>query len=257
MESNEIYRRLESWYRSEGGVYLAETLVRCVRPVVELAFGYHALQVSALGSIDLIGESRIHHRVHARVAVDGEGGERLSCDADALPLASDSVDMIVAVHVLEFSDQPHRALRELHRVLAPHGHLIVVAFNPWSLLGVGQRLRAASGNPLWRAHRPVGPHRLADWLRVVGCQLESCHHVYPLPLAGGRRSRRMLRRCDEWLRHRELPAGGAYIAHAIKEVAPLTPLPLRERRVERLVGLVSRPAAVPRSSSRSRRGRAA
>ena len=48
-------------------------------------------------------------------------------DEEELPLAEASVDRILAVHLLEHSEQPIETLRELHRVLAANGRLVVVA----------------------------------------------------------------------------------------------------------------------------------
>jgi len=36
-------------------------------------------------------------------------------------------------HTLEFTNDPHQVLREVDRVLIPEGHVVILAFNPWSL----------------------------------------------------------------------------------------------------------------------------
>ena len=48
---------------------------------------------------------------------------------DALPLPDLSVDLIVMVHALEFADNARRLLREVWRVLADNGQLLVVVAN--------------------------------------------------------------------------------------------------------------------------------
>ena len=47
-----------------------------------------------------------------------------------LPLASQSMDLVVMPHVLEFSKDPHQILREAERVLMPEGQIIIAGFNP-------------------------------------------------------------------------------------------------------------------------------
>ena len=58
-----------------------------------------------------------------------------------LPIATQSIDLVVLPHVLEFADEPHQILREVDRVLMPEGRLVIVGFNPWSLWGAAQRAR--------------------------------------------------------------------------------------------------------------------
>ena len=60
---------------------------------------------------------------------------------DELPLAPESVDVIVMVHVLEFIAKPPVLLREVYQALAPGGQLIIVSLNPWSLWGIDERVR--------------------------------------------------------------------------------------------------------------------
>src|SRR4051812_14475330 len=44
--------------------------------------------------------------------------------AEALPLANDSADVIVATDILEHADDDLAALHEFHRVLLPGGHAV-------------------------------------------------------------------------------------------------------------------------------------
>ena len=80
-----------------------------------------------------------------------------------LPLASQSVDLVVLPHVLEFHAEPHEMLREADRVMMPEGQLVISGFNTASLWGLRQlfasRSDARRGTAL---HRPPAP---ADWLR--------------------------------------------------------------------------------------------
>src|SRR4051794_37695370 len=45
--------------------------------------------------------------------------------AEALPLADDSADVLVATDILEHLDDDLAALREFHRVLRPGGHAVI------------------------------------------------------------------------------------------------------------------------------------
>lgn len=54
-----------------------------------------------------------------------EGLVVLAADAEHLAFASNSLDMIVASEILEHLWSPHDFLKEAHRILRPHGHVII------------------------------------------------------------------------------------------------------------------------------------
>ncbi|MFU8764902.1 MAG: class I SAM-dependent methyltransferase, partial [Haliea sp.] len=89
-------------------------------------------------------------------------------------------------------------LRELQRVLTPHGQLLLLGFNPWSLLGAVHRLRGLGGHPLWQSHRPVSSSRLLDWLRLLGCEAESCRYLSPVSVMGEGRVGRSAAAVNGW-----------------------------------------------------------
>ena len=222
IQSSRILERLESWYHSDAGLQLQDTLKQRLQPLLDRSFGYHAIQIGPLPSLDLIAASPINHRV--RICSHPHGAIALQAHSDELPLESDSVDMLVAFHALDFEPRPHAALREMLRVLRPNGHLAVIGFNPHSLLGFGLALMRLRRDGVWSEFRPVSPQRLVDWMQLVDCQLEKMQYLYPIPLIGSGALRRIIGRFDNWAMQRQLPGGGIYLAHAIKQRAAMRPL---------------------------------
>jgi SAM-dependent methyltransferase len=192
----------------------------------------------------LCHSSPINHRIY--VADRPGAGVGLLAHADELPLDSDSIDAVIAHHCLEFAANPHKVLREIQRVLTPQGQLVVVGFNPYSLLGINTYLRGLSRQSLWHQHRPVGERRLTDWLHLLGCEVHNTIRLYGVPPAGGGKLRQWLARGDAWSQRKNLPIGGVYILHATKQVSALHRPRLQLRsRGERLIGLVPKPAPAP------------
>lgn len=240
---NDICRELESWYSQGQGRYVLQQTQATLATRLETAFGYHILQIGPVRGQNLLQASPINHSIHA--GERGGEGIGLVCEADQIPLDSDSVDVIVAHHCIELSENPHQVLRELQRVLTPQGHLLLVGFNPLSLRGLATMVRRLHRRSPWRFYHPVSEGRLTDWLRLVGCTPESRQFIYALPPVGKGRINEALRRGDSWLYRHNLPIGGLYVVHAIKQVAGIHPprLSLR-RRSERLIGLaVPKPGA--------------
>lgn len=241
---SDISAELESWYQRDRGQYLLETVRTQLESILDTSFGYHLLQIGPMRAQPLFETSRINHRVYCSGSAGGEVG--LVAAAEELPLESDSVDALIALHCLDFSEHPHQTLREMQRVVTPQGKLIIIGFNPYSLLGATARLTRLTGSALWRRQQPLSSHRLSDWLHLLGCQIESQHMLYTVPPVGGGRLKQWLTSADQWTTRHGIPFGGVYVIHAIKQVAGTHRPDGHRLKRQRLIGLtVPKPTAVP------------
>lgn len=116
---------------------------------------------------------RLSSRV--KVFVDSTSGgdappHRVLSDWGYLPFGARSVDLLVLPHTLEFAEDPHHVLREIHEVVVPEGHLVVCGFNPVSSWGMVRAVRKWTGRPPWQGNR-FRVHRVQDWLSVLGFEL--------------------------------------------------------------------------------------
>jgi SAM-dependent methyltransferase len=242
-KSSDIFAELEQWYARRNGEYVLDSIRRYLDSRLDTAFGYHILQLGITRQHPLFGSCNINHRVYASEQTGKAVG--LVANVDELPLASDSIDVLIAHHSLEFDENPHQALREMHRVLAPQGHLIVVGFNPYSAFGGAAYLKGLSSTSPWRHHNPVNTARVADWLNLLGCEVRNTTYLYSIPPLGNGKIRDLMINCDRWFNGHNLPLGGLYVMHAVKQVPRL----IRPRRRllparERLIGLsVAKPTA--------------
>jgi SAM-dependent methyltransferase len=242
---NERSVALESWYSRGNGRYILDQTRAALQEMLTTSFGYHILQMGITRQHRLFDDSLINHKIYLSGRIGGDVG--LVARGDALPLEGDSIDTLVAHHCLDFASDPHQVLREMQRVLAPQGQLMIIGFNPYSLLRCSTLLRGLSRESLWHHHHPISNNRLTDWLRLLGCEVQSTHHLYAVPPAGAGKLQQRVAQCDLWSRERNLPVGGLYIVHAIKQVSALHP-PRRRLRFgrNRLIGLtMSKPAATP------------
>lgn len=95
----------------------------------------------------------MRHRLQERVRAAGRHAEVIDAKAETLPFADGSFDVVVSTLVLCTVDDPHRALREIRRVLRPGGQLVFI-----------EHVRAAgSGGRAWWQDRLVGP-----WAALAG-----------------------------------------------------------------------------------------
>lgn len=89
-------------------------------------------------------------------------------DAERLPLADASVDLVVSSLMLQSCESPDAALAEFHRVLAPGGLLMFTSLGPDSLRELRDSWLAVG--PEIRVHAFMDMHDLGDALLRVGFQ---------------------------------------------------------------------------------------
>lgn len=70
---------------------------------------------------------------------------------EELPLFDSSIDRILLIHALEHAENPHETLKELWRVLAPGGRLVIVAPNRRGLWARFEHTPFGTGRPFSRA----------------------------------------------------------------------------------------------------------
>ncbi|MDX2312515.1 MAG: methyltransferase domain-containing protein [Gammaproteobacteria bacterium] len=252
MDSNGIGEPLDraalhAWFSCVPGREIARDQMAQLDRVLPNLFGYHLLQVGRLADLDLMSKSRILYR-HIVDIDDHKQAQNYPVvrgSATALPVESDSVDVVVLPHILEFEAQPHDALRESARVIVPDGHLLICGFNPWSMLGGWRFLKRHQQAVPWRAQF-LALTRLRDWLALLGFDVlsqDACFFKPPFS------NERLLKRLDflDKIGSR-MPAyfSGAYLVVARKRVATLTPVRPRWRPRRRLVsvGLVGPTARI-------------
>ena len=244
VDCSDILQELESWYARDNGPYLFRATRAAALELIDTAFGYHILQLGLHGEQALCDGSPINHRLFCSQRYGP--GVNVVTDPDELPFDSDSVDVVIAHHCLEFARNPHQVLREIQRVLTPQGQLLVIGFNPYSLSGARMQIRRLMRDPLWTAHRPVGEHRLTDWLHLLNCEVIQTRRLYGLPPMGSGRVRQWLTRADTWTARHKLPIDGLFILHAVKQVAAAhKPRKVWRGRRARLISLVPKPVTTP------------
>jgi SAM-dependent methyltransferase len=203
---------LHDWFSTPLGQYLLEKERAYLDDVTPDIFGFHAVQLG-LPEFDLLRESRIAHRM--RVASDGAPDVHARCHE--LPFATQSIDLMLLAHVLEFADEPHAILREVDRVMRPEGRLIIAGFNPWSLWGLRSTLGFSRNQYPWNGHFLSLP-RVKDWLALLGHEPSAGRLVaYAPPFdnhAWRRRFAFMEPAGDRWW----AVGGAVYLLQAIKRV---------------------------------------
>ena len=214
MSNAEVAGTAAEWFSTPLGRYLLARELPYFDRIVADIFGYNAFQLG-LPEFDLLRSSRIP----LRMRLDPQGPAELRGDFRDLPIASNSVDLVVLPHVLEFSDNPHQILREVARVLLPEAQVVITCFNPWSLWGF-RRLLHRDGHYPWHG-RFLNLPRLKDWCALLGLEINGGEMGCYVPPCT----------TEKWLKRfsfmdaagdRWWPiAGGVYFLQAVKRVRGL------------------------------------
>lgn len=241
-----------AWFETELGRVVLAHEQKLIERSLTNCFGYHLLQLSIDSDLSFFNECRVQRCFKAgsilphEIASEQPGSESeercafVQCNFEELPFESDSLDVIIAHHVVEFAGDPHAMLRELYRVVVPEGRVVIVGFNPWSLLGARMVVGRWKNSSMWRNHW-LSVSRVQDWLQLLGFAVERTEYgFHHLPL---HRAARWSKPNANWARH--IPGGGIYMITAIKQVAKFIPLrPLRKRSVSVLAQMpVAKPSA--------------
>ncbi len=125
------------WLSTPQGAYVLDWECAQIHSAVEDVFGFRAVQIG-LPEVDFLSQNRIPFRFSLAL----EPGASLAADPLQLPLATQSVDLVVLPHVLESHEHPHEVLREAERVLMPEGQVVISGFNTASLWRLRQLRRA-------------------------------------------------------------------------------------------------------------------
>lgn len=142
------------------------------------AFGDEAIQVGAPG-LNVLHAHRFRSEALLMGADEvmpcGQSPSRIIfAEPEYLPIKSNSIDLAVLPHTLDFSSAPQQVLREAVRILAPEGRLILSSFNTLGLWWLRHRTCVAMGGKPYLPTRtnPVPLTRLQDWLALLGLEVD-------------------------------------------------------------------------------------
>lgn len=137
------------------------------------------LQIGGLGWEDEFIDCTLY-RNYCILDADARGCDqalRIQSKAYNLPIQTESMDLVILPHLLEFDAHRYNTLREIDRILKPGGELVVLNCNPYSFSVRYQYLWD------WRlASSPVSHFisrgRMLDWLKLMNFEVINTADFY-------------------------------------------------------------------------------
>ena len=172
-------RLLVEWYQSSQGENLRALEADYLSRAVSFRYNQDILQIGSLGWENHYRDPDCMYRfcVVDRDLLADTGASRIIARCDRIPIDSESVDVVILPHCLEFETEQHGVLREAERVLKPEGQFILLGFNPWSLQSIYHFRQARRGIVPWCGHFLSYP-RIRDWLSLLNFEHSLKSGVY-------------------------------------------------------------------------------
>jgi SAM-dependent methyltransferase len=215
------FQDMSEWLKSPLGSTLLKAEKNTLEGMINRRFGYHLLQMSC-ADIVIHEDSPIGHKI-CLTPTEHSTMSALVAKANTLPLASESIDMVLLHHVLDFSSDPHQLLREANRVLIAGGDLLIVGFNPFSTWGIRHKIGRRKQKSPWQASL-LTSFRLCDWLKLLDFQIDQVHYgMYVMPI----NQLKLIKYSSllgKFAQRLNWPTGAFYIISARKQRTPLMPI---------------------------------
>ncbi len=232
-----LRERFSRWFESPLGSEVFNSEEQQLQDILPEFFGYHILQYGYSAGSDYLESSRIVNKtiLFLDYTEIKQSLNAIHTSAEELPVAADSIDVIVLPHILEYSKDPHKLLREMERVLIGEGRAIIIGINPMSLWGLWHLFLCWWGEMPWSG-RLISIPRIKDWMSLLDFEVEKTKRFFFIPPL---RSQKLLHKFKplERLGHYCWPIfGGLYIVIAKKRVVPLNPIKMQWRTKKKVIG---------------------
>ena len=164
---------LIDWFSTSKGQVLQQQEAAFLARSITVSCKQVIVQIGALGWENKFIDCSLYEQFYV---MDDEqsswpASKLLRGTTEALPFKSESIDMVILPHLLDFDQQKHQLLREVERIIKPEGKLIILGFNPWNIYINLQYIRRREKNSLWHPSL-VSRTRIADWLSLLNFEVE-------------------------------------------------------------------------------------
>ncbi|MEY4767720.1 MAG: hypothetical protein RL637_359, partial [Pseudomonadota bacterium] len=161
-------------YQSLRGKRLQAFEVDYLRHAITVGCQQTILQIGALGWENQFIDCSLYQKFFLldRYAEGDEQITKIQARAFNLPLQTNSIDLVILPHLLEFDAKRFQTMREIERILKPEGDLIILNFNPWSLWLRHQYFKDKQSANSWHGHF-ISRSRLLDWLKLLNFDIKN------------------------------------------------------------------------------------
>lgn len=224
LRMNSLIKKFSIFLKSNIGSILLDQQLNIFNQYSSKCIGYNLLQLSLQNKLKLIEDIQVGHYIDMAFSSDGACfyGD-IQTDYQNFPIATDCIDNLILHHILDFSNNPFQVLRESDRVLSDGGNIMIMSFNPISLLPIfyfsSRFFKYSFPKPNF-----VRMGRVIDWLTILNYEvLEKNMFFYQLPI-----NYNWIQKKSLWFesfgKSMKIPFGLCYFLIAKKRSFPMNPI---------------------------------
>ncbi len=166
-------------YQSPRGKLLKALETQYLKRSITVSCKQQQLQVGGLGWEDDFIDFSLYRKycIFDSHSCGSDNSLRVQGRAFSLPFQSETIDLAILPHILEFDHRRFETAREIARVLKPGGEVIIINFNPYSPSVRYQFILDRQWTHSWRSHF-IRCNRIVDWLNVMNFEILSTAEFY-------------------------------------------------------------------------------
>jgi len=223
------YHKLVHWLKSPFGCVLRKEEQAKLRGIWQTILGDSVVLLGEEIQAELMDDCKLkQHFIVTPDQVSYTKNNLVTAEFEALPLAPDSIDVILLPHTLEFTDDAYQVLREVDIALRPNGYLIVIGFTPLSFWGLRRLFSFRKKAPWCGSFRTPG--RIKDWLRLLSFEVVQFDRFLHCPPILHQKLFDKLTFMEKFCKRCLPMLGGGYILVAKKKVQGVTPLRIKWKK---------------------------
>ena len=163
---------LFAWYQTPRGKLLKELETDYLKKAITVSCQQHILQIGGLGWESEFIDCSLYknYTILDAKGLGCEMARKIRAKAYSLPIQTDSMDMVIVPHLLEFDTHRFQTMREIERILKPEGILVILNFNPLSFWVRYKFLWDKKLADSWGGHF-IFRSRMFDWLKLLNFEV--------------------------------------------------------------------------------------
>ncbi len=229
--------KLSKWFKSPLGEVVFAMENDQLKDILPRLFGYHILQFGYCAELNYLISSRVSNKTILFLEdteIQKSVKTAMRTTAEELPIALESIDVVLLPHILEYSNDTHRLLREMERILICEGYAVIIGINPFSLWGL-YHLFFCWWNKMPWGGRLISVSRMKDWLSLLDFEIEKVKYFFFSPPVSNVKLLKKFLPLERLGQYCYPIFGGLYVVVAKKRVTPLSPIKMKWQKKRNII----------------------
>ena len=226
---------INNWYKTEAGKINQDLVVDSLNNIILDRYDRSILYI---GPNDITKKIMERDKSFNSFFVSTSKFSDIKAEIENLPFQNSSIDLVVLVHSLEINKDPHAAFREINRILAEDGEIIITSFNKMSFIGLFNSLPIDS---IFKNKSYISISRLEDWAKLFSYEIHRIININKIPPFENKKILKFLRFLNNAIFSKINFFGNSYILYAKKNTYKFISLKNWHKKNNIILGKFSKP----------------